>query len=165
MTENMTKVISANQRLCSVELDEEAFGEGNNDQRQERASAISDLIDENLFALPGDHDGPYRLLIGLQDGKLVLDIRHENNTPLIVHVLSLTTLRRYVRDYFAICESYYQAVRSASPAQIETIDMARRGLHNEGSEFLRERLAGKIETDHATARRLFTLITALYWKG
>lgn len=95
----------------------------------------------------------------------MLDIRNEAGDPIAAHILSLTPLRRVIRDYFAICESYYAAIRNASPSQIETIDMARRGIHNEGSEILKERLAGKVEVDFPTARRLFTLVSVLHWKG
>ena len=99
------------------------------------------------------------------DGRLVFDIREENGTPVMAHMLSLTPFRRIVKDYFMICDSYYKAIRTATPSQIEAIDMGRRGLHNEGSELLRERLAGKIELDLDTARRLFTLICALHIKA
>ena len=152
-------------RLVAVHLDERSLGRGNPDQQHERSAAAYDLVEENLFA-PQDHEGgPYVLHILLQDGRLVLDIRLADGNPIVAHILSLTPLRRVIRDYFTICDSYYAAIRSASPSQIETIDMARRGLHNEGSELLRERLAGKVTIDFATARRLFTLISALHWKG
>jgi uncharacterized protein (UPF0262 family) len=152
-------------RLVAVHLDERSLGRGNPSQQHERSAAAYDLIEENLF-VPQDHEGgPYVLHILLQDGRLVLDIRLENGNPIVAHILSLTPLRRVIRDYFTICDSYYAAIRTASPSQIETIDMARRGLHNEGSELLRERLAGKITIDFATARRLFTLVSALHWKG
>jgi uncharacterized protein (UPF0262 family) len=152
-------------RLITVHLDERSIGRGTPDQEHERRVAAYDLIEENVFAPVGHDAGPYGLHISLQDGRLVLDIRNAESEPVVAHVLSLTPLRRVVRDYFAICDSYYAAIRMATPSQIETIDMARRGLHNEASELLRERLAGKIALDLATARRLFTLITALYWKG
>jgi uncharacterized protein (UPF0262 family) len=152
-------------RLIAVHLDERSIGRGSPDQEHERRVAAYDLIEENVFAPVGYAAGPYGLHISLQDGRLVLDIRNVNSEPVVAHVLSLTPLRRVVRDYFAICDSYYAAIRMATPSQIETIDMARRGLHNEASELLRERLAGKIALDLATARRLFTLISALYWKG
>jgi uncharacterized protein (UPF0262 family) len=152
-------------RLIAVHLDEGSIGRGNSDQEHERAVAAYDLIEENVFAPVGHDSGPYGLHISQQDGRLVLDIRNAESEPVVAHMLSLTPLRRVVRDYFTICDSYYAAIRTATPSQIETIDMARRGLHNEGSELLRERLAGKIALDLPTARRLFTLISALYWKG
>jgi uncharacterized protein (UPF0262 family) len=152
-------------RLIAVHLDEMTLGRGNADQRHERATATWDLVEENLFSPHGHEGGPYVLRIELRDARLVLDIRLADDSPVIAHFLSLTPLRRIIRDYFAICDSYYDAIRHASPSQIETIDMARRGLHNEGSDVLRERLAGKVGVDFATARRLFTLICALHWKG
>ena len=97
--------------------------------------------------------------------ELVFDVRREDESPVIAHYISLTPFRRLVKDYFMMCESYYQAIRSASPSQIEAIDMGRRGLHNEGSELLMERLKNKIDMDFDTARRLFTLVTVLHWKG
>jgi uncharacterized protein (UPF0262 family) len=151
--------------LSAVRLDERSIGRGNPDQEHERAVAIYDLIEENLFWPDGHDGGPYALTISLQDGRLVFDIRSEAGDPVVAHILSLTPLRRVIRDYFAICESYYAAIRNASPSQIETIDMARRSIHNEGSELLKERLAGKVTIDFATARRLFTLVSVLHWKG
>ena len=151
--------------LSAVHLDERSIGRGNPDQEHERAVAIYDLVEENLFAPEGHDGGPYALTIFLQGGRLVFDIRSEAGDPVAAHILSLTPLRRVIRDYFAICESYYAAIRNASPSQIETIDMARRGLHNEGSELLKERLVGKVTIDFPTARRLFTLVSVLHWKG
>jgi uncharacterized protein (UPF0262 family) len=151
--------------LSAVRLDERSIGRGNPDQEHERAVAIYDLIEENLFSPEGHDGGPYALTISLQDGRLVFDIRSEAGDPVVAHILSLTPLRRVIRDYFAICESYYAAIRNASPSQIETIDMARRSIHNEGSELLKERLGGKVTIDFATARRLFTLVSVLHWKG
>jgi uncharacterized protein (UPF0262 family) len=154
-----------NSRLIAVHLDEHSIGRGNPDQEHERTVAAYDLIEENVFAPVGHDRGPYALHISQQEGRLILDIRDAASEPVVAHILSLTPLRRVVRDYFTICDSYYTAIRTVSPSQIETIDMARRGLHNEGSDILRDRLAGKIQLDLATARRLFTLVSALYWKG
>ncbi len=152
-------------RLVGVTLDEASIGRGNSDQEHERAVAIYDLVEENSFGLP-DHDGgPYRLLIALRESKLALNIQDEAGELVVVHILSLTPFRRILKDYFMICESYYAAIRTASPAQIEAIDMGRRGLHNEGAQLLGERLRGKIDCDFDTTRRIFTLITALHWKG
>lgn len=156
---------SARDRLVSVTLDETSIGPGTPDQEHERQVAIYDLLDENLFALPGRDDGPYHLRIALHDAKLALDITDERGAQVATHILSLTPFRGLLRDYFLVCESYYQAIRTANPAQIEAIDMGRRGLHNEASELLRQRLEGKVDLDHDTARRLFTLIFALHWKG
>jgi uncharacterized protein (UPF0262 family) len=152
-------------RLVSVRLDEASISRGAADQEHERQIAIYDLIDENSFALPGRDAGPYGLKIALQDAKLVLEIADENGTPLIAHILSLTPFRGLLKDYFMICESYYAAIRTAMPSQIEAIDMGRRAIHNEAAEVLLERLKGKIECDHDTARRIFTLVVALHWKG
>ncbi len=150
-------------RLQSVDLDENSLGAASRDQEQERQIAIFDLLEANHFAPAGGEGGPYDLRVALADNRLVLDIRgpgYEHR-----HLLSLWPFRRLVKDYFMICESYFQAIRSAAPKQIEALDMGRRGLHNEGSELLQRRLEGKIETDFDTARRLFTLICALHWRG
>jgi uncharacterized protein (UPF0262 family) len=152
-------------RLVAVHLDERSIGRGHPDQEHERAVAIYDLVEENCFGPEGHEGGPYVLHIALKEGRLVLDIRDEAGGAVMAHILSLTPFRRVIKDYFAICESYYAAIRTASAAQIETIDMARRGLHNEGSELLLQRLSGKIALDFQTARRLFTLLSALHWKG
>lgn len=156
---------SAQNRLISVTLDENSIGRGSADQEHERAIAVYDLIEDNSFALVGHDGGPYALNISLMDAKLVFDIRDQNGNVVVTHILSLTPFRRILKDYFLICESYYAAIRTATPSRIEAIDMGRRGLHNEGAQLLAERLKGKIEADSDTARRLFTLITALHWKG
>ena len=152
-------------RLVSVKLDEASIGRGTPDQEHERAIAIYDLIEANNFAVPGHGGGPYHLLVTLHDKKLVFDIKDGDGGNVGTHILSLTPFRRMLRDYFMICESYYAAIRTATPAQIEAIDMGRRGLHNEGAQLLAERLDGKIDCDFDTARRIFTLVTALHWKG
>ncbi len=156
---------SSTDRLIQVTLDEASLGRGTPDQEHERAIAIYDLIEMNSFALPGRSGGPYKLSISLVERKLALDIRNETDQPVMVHLLSLTPFRRVIKDYELICESYYEAIRTASTAQIEAIDMGRRGLHNEAAEILMERLEGKVKVDLDTARRLFTLIFALHWKG
>ena len=152
-------------RLVKITLDEGSIGRSSSDIEHERAVAIYDLIEDNSFA-PTDHgDGPYALHLSITENRLVFDIRLEDGTPVMAHLLSLTPFRRIVKDYFMICDSYYKAIRTATPTQIEAIDMGRRGLHNEGSELLKERLKEKIEIDFDTARRLFTLICVLHWKG
>ena len=153
------------QRLVAVTLDEASIGRSNRDVEHERATAIYDLLEENLFALEGDEAGPYALHLAIADNRLVFDIRRPDGAPVVAHMLSLTPFRKLVKDYFLVCDSYYQAIRRASPSQIEAIDMGRRGLHNEGSRLLMERLEQKVRTDLDTARRLFTLICVLYWKG
>ena len=156
---------ASTRRLVKVILDEESIGRGSPDQEHERLIAIYDLVELNSFALPGHDGGPYVLHIALQEKKLCFDVRSHDGEPVIRHILSLTPFRRLLKDYFLVCESYYAAIRTATPAQIEAIDMGRRGLHNEGAVLLAERMDGKIECDFDTARRLFTLITALHWKG
>lgn len=151
-------------RLIAVSLDPKSIGRAPPDVEHERAVAIYDLIEENSFVLPG-HSGPYRLLLSIAEGRLVFDIRSEADEQLAAHALSLTPFRKVVKDYFLLCDSYHQAIRTGSPSRIEAIDMGRRGLHNEGSEVLKERLDGKVELDFGTARRLFTLICVLHWRG
>jgi uncharacterized protein (UPF0262 family) len=152
-------------KLVAVTLDEASIGRANPDVEHERAIAIYDLIEENTFDPLHDDGGPYALKIGLADRRLVFEVTRPEGAPVITHFLSLTPFRRVVKDYFLMCESYYAAIRVETPAKIETIDMARRGLHNEGSELLMERLKEKVAVDFDTARRLFTLICALHWKG
>ena len=152
-------------RLVAVTLDEASIGRGNPDQEHERAIAIYDIVEANSFRIPDQDRGPYALHLSLLEKKLCFEIRSAEGERLTTHVLSLTPFRRVIRDYEMICGSYYQAIRSASPAQIEAIDMGRRGLHNEAAELLIQRLEGKVVIDFDTARRLFTLIFALHWRG
>ena len=128
----------------------------------ERAVALFDLLEENDFCLVEGEPGPYKLHIGIFEQRLVFGVHAQDDRKLRDIILSLTPFRRIVKDYFTVCESYYEAIKRSSPSQIEAIDMGRRGLHNEGAELLRERLAGKIELDSNTARRLFTLICVLH---
>ncbi|MBX3598783.1 MAG: UPF0262 family protein [Rhizobiaceae bacterium] len=153
-----------NARLVDVELDE-SIGRSTPDVEHERAVAIFDLIEENSFAPVNDGGGPYRLKLSLAESRLVFAISRENGDQVVTHILSLTPFRRIIKDYYMICESYYEAIRSSTPRQIEAIDMGRRGLHNEGSQTLMDRLSGKIEMDFNTARRLFTLVCVLHWRG
>jgi uncharacterized protein (UPF0262 family) len=156
---------SAQKRLISVTLDEKSIGRGTADQEHERAIAIYDLLEDNRFAVVGHAGGPYTLTIALHDAKLAFDIREGDGAGVVTHILSLTPFKRILKDYFLVCETYYAAIRTATPSRIEAIDMGRRGLHNEGAQLLAERLKGKIDTDQDTARRIFTLVTALHWKG
>lgn len=155
----------SSKRLISVTLDADSLAAANPDQEHERAVAIYDLIEENDFHPIGHDGGPYCLNLSLTSGKLAFEVKTESGDAVMTHILSLTPMRRVVRDYFMICESYYAAIRTQTPSQIEAIDMGRRGLHNEAAGILRERLAGKIDIDSDTARRLFTLVAALHWKG
>ncbi|MHC5305817.1 UPF0262 family protein [Bartonella sp. LJL80] len=152
-------------RLIDVELDE-SIGRSTPEIEHERAVAIFDLTEENSFKPVGDTgDGPYRLKLSLVDKRLVFDIARENGEWVTTHILSLTPFRRIVKDYFMVCDTYYEAIRSATPSKIEAIDMGRRGLHNDGSNTLLDRLSGKIDIDFKTARRLFTLLCVLHWRG
>ena len=152
-------------RIVAVTLDEESIGRSGPDIEHERAIAIYDLVEKNLFAPEGAGDGPFTLHIGITGNRLMFDIRREDGTPVVAHLLSLTPFRRIVKDYFMICDSYYQAIRTATSDKIEAIDMGRRGIHDEGSRTLQERLKDKVRIDFETARRLFTLICVLHWKG
>ena len=150
-------------RLHTVMLDDESLAAVSRDQEQERQIAIFDLLEENYFAPAGAERGPYELKISLIDGRLALDISGPGYERR--HLLSLSPFRGVLKDYRMICESYYDAIRNATPQRIEALDMGRRGLHNEGSVLLQQRLAEKVEIDTDTARRLFTLICALQWRG
>ncbi len=163
---NPVKSHAANkQRLVAVTLDEESIGRSNADVEHEREVAIYDLLEQNSFAPVGHDDGPYALHLSINGNRLVFDIRQADGKPVVAHLFSLTPLRRIVKDYYLICDSYYQAIRTATPDKIEAIDMGRRGIHNDGSNILMERLRGKVTVDLDTARRLFTLICVLHWKG
>ena len=152
-------------RLAAVTIDESSIGRSNRDVEHERAVAIYDLIAENTFKPLGHDGGPYALQLGISGNRLVFDIRATDGTPVIAHMLSLAPFRRIVKDYFTVCDSYYAAIRTATPDRIEALDMGRRALHDEGSQIVMERLKRKVEIDFDTARRLFTLITVLHWKG
>ncbi|WP_321345911.1 UPF0262 family protein [Breoghania sp.] len=153
-------------RITKVTLDESSIERSSADIEHERAVAIFDLLADNYFQPIGDDvGGPYHLNIAVIEKRLHLTITRENGDDVVLHVLALGPLRKILKDYFLICETYYAAIRTATPSQIEAIDMGRRGVHNEASDLLAERLKGKISVDHTTARRLFTLICALYKKG
>jgi uncharacterized protein (UPF0262 family) len=152
-------------RLMAVTLDETSIGRSNPDVEHERAVAIYDLLEANTFAPVGHARGPFKLHLSVAGSRLVFDIRRADDTPVMMHILSLSPLRRLVKDYFLICDSYYAAIRSATPERIEALDMGRRALHDEGSELLLARLKRKVTIDFDTARRLFTLICVLHWKG
>lgn len=159
----------ADPRIIDITLDERTILWRNADVEQERRIAIFDLLEDNYFQPQRAHEdgyaGPYKVLLRVEDGRLVIEIRREDGEPLEGIILGLGRFRRPIREYFAICDSYYQAISNASPQQIETVDMARRGIHNDAAEMLMERLEGKIKVDFDTARRLFTLICVLHIKG
>jgi uncharacterized protein (UPF0262 family) len=152
-------------RLIAVTFDENSIGRSNPDVEHERAVAVYDLLEDNTFAPLGDERGPFALHLGVTGNRLMLEIRRADGAAVATHLLSLSPLRRIVKDYYTVCDSYYAAIRIAPPDRIEALDMGRRALHDEGSTILMERLARKVRLDFDTARRLFTLICVLHWKG
>jgi uncharacterized protein (UPF0262 family) len=157
------------QRIIAIDLDERTIVWRNADVEQERRVAIFDLLEGNSFTpvtdYPETYSGPYKVRMRLEEGRLAMDLCTADSVALETVVLPLSPFRRIIRDYFAICDSYYKAIRDSSPSQIETVDMARRGIHNEAAEVLQERLEQKVAVDFDTARRLFTLICVLHIKG
>ena len=156
--------------LFDIILDDSTIGRTTPDIEHEREVAIFDLLDENYFELvkrpeKTDASGPYILNLAIVENRLMFNIEDAENNFVVAHTLSLSPFKKIIKDYFLICESYFEAIKTASPQRIEAIDMGRRGLHNEGCQLLMERLEGKIILDNDTARRLFTLIAALHWKG
>ncbi len=160
-----TSMTASQQRLAAVTLDEATIGRANEDVEHEREVAIYDLLEKNSFAPVGHEGGPYALHLSINGNRLAFDIRLTDGTPVVAHLLSLSPMRRIVKDYYMVCDSYYQAIRTATPDKIEAIDMGRRAIHNDGSQILMERLKDKVIVDTDTARRLFTLICVLHWKG
>jgi uncharacterized protein (UPF0262 family) len=155
-------VSDARRRLVNVTLEQDPRVRWSREVEHERAVAVFDLLEENVFGLVGDDRGPYSLHIAVRDKRLVFDIRNGSEVPLETVTLSLRPLRGLIRDYFTICEAYLEAIRTATPSRIEAIDMGRRAVHNEGAGLLRERLGARIEMDDGTLRRLFTLICVLH---
>ncbi len=153
------------ERLVEVTLDAPASGSVKPEQESERLTAISDLLADNTFTVCGYDGGPYTLCVGINNGRLSFAVYDDARTPIVSHHLSLSPFRRVIRDYTLLCETYEQAVKSGSLSRVEAIDMGRRGLHNEAAEILLQRLDGKFDVDFDTARRLFTLVFSLYWKG
>jgi uncharacterized protein (UPF0262 family) len=149
-------------RISAIALDEKSVISRTPAIEQEREVAISDLLETNRFKPKGSSTGPYRLALSVKENRLVFDIARESGTRVGRILLSLSPFRGIIKDYFLVCDSYYKAIRTAPPSQIESLDMGRRALHNEGSELLLKRLSGKVETDFDTARRLFTLICVLH---
>ena len=152
-------------RIATIALDEGTVLRRTREIEQEREIAIYDLLEANYFAPAEVPSGPYDVVLAVSENRLVFDIRGTAGETLRKVMLSLTPFRRIIKDYFLVCESYYKAIRNAPPSQIEALDMGRRGLHDEGSHLLKDRLEGKIEVDFDTARRLFTLICVLHLKG
>ena len=151
--------------LVNIVLDERNVVRRAPEVEQERAIAVYDLLEENRFRPHGGHEGPYTLHLRIEENRLMFDVRTSDDIPLHIVTLPLSPFRRVIRDYFQICESYYDAIKRLSPSQIEAIDMGRRGLHNDGSQLLKERLSGRIEVDFQTARRLFTLLCIMQIRG
>ncbi len=157
--------MSDRQRIIDVTLDEQSFVRRNPDVDHERRVAVFDLLQKNRFAPASGTEGPFRVHISVRETRLVLDVRSGDERPVDTIVLALTPFRRIIREYFLICESYYDAIKTATPSRIEAIDMGRRGLHDEGAQLLRRQLAAKVEVDEATSRRLFTLLCVLHFRG
>ena len=154
--------MSEKQRIVNIFLDEKSLVRRAAHVEHERKVAVYDLLEDNHFAPVGDDRGPYTLKLGIEDNRLVFDIRTEGGDKLDRFTLPLNSFRKIVKDYFIVCESYLEAIKTAPPSRIEALDMGRRGLHNEGSDILRDRLEGKVDIDKRTARRLFTLICVLH---
>jgi uncharacterized protein (UPF0262 family) len=150
-------------RLAEVKFDEKSIPRGFSDRDHECAAAVFDLIEDNRFGVRDRNDGPYSLRIAQVESRLTFEVRTVAGAPVVVFAVSMTPFRPLLKDYFNICENYYSAIRSAGPRQIEEIDRARTATHNEGAGLLAARLADKVEIDEATARRLFTLVSALHW--
>jgi uncharacterized protein (UPF0262 family) len=156
---------SRRDRIAAITLDEKSVVRRAPEIEHERAVAIFDLIEENSFRLKTGAPGPYALHLSIEENRLVLDVRDQADKPLEKIALPVASLRKLIKDYFQVCESYFAAIRLSAPSQIEAIDVGRRALHNEGSDRLRERLGERIEIDLATARRLFTLVCVLHVRG
>jgi uncharacterized protein (UPF0262 family) len=154
--------MSDTQRIANISLDEKTVIRRSAQVEHERKVAIYDLLDENEFSLIDDTCGPYNVHLAIEDNRLVFDVRDEQEGAIKRVTLPGSTFRKTVKDYFLICESYFDAIKTKTPSQIEAIDMARRGLHNEGAELLKERMAESVEMDKPTARRLFTLVCVLH---
>lgn len=152
-------------RLSAITLDPKSLGQANAAIEHEREVAIFDILDGNVFAVDGAGQGPFQLHLVAAGDKLMFQIADDQGAALTEHAVQLAPLKRIIKDYFMICESYYEAVRTSPPSKIQSIDVSRRALHDEGSKLLQEKLLPRIATDAATARRLFTLVCALHWKG
>ncbi|MDX2308155.1 MAG: UPF0262 family protein [Hyphomicrobium sp.] len=166
MTSDDTPDAPSRDRLIEIRIDPNSVTRGNSAIEHEREVAIFDILDGNVFALAGEDNGPYRLDLAIADDRLVFKVTPETDADRVAtHMIPLMPFKRLLKDYFLVLDSYYQAIRSGQPSRIEAIDVGRRGLHDEGSNLLMEKLDGKISVDFDTARRLFTLVAALHWKG
>jgi uncharacterized protein (UPF0262 family) len=165
MDQTVASAQKSKDRLAEITLDAKSLGRSDANIEHEREVAIFDLLDGNAFHVEGIDAGPYKLHLGIVDERLVLSIAADGEGGKVEHAVALTPLKRIMKDYFMICESYYEAVRSAPPARIQAIDVNRRAIHDEGSSLLRDKLLPRIVVDDDTARRLFTLVCSLHWKG
>jgi uncharacterized protein (UPF0262 family) len=165
MDQTVAATEKSRDRLADITLDAKSLGRANPNIEHEREVAIFDILDGNAFRIDGLDAGPYKLNLSLADDRLLLAISPSSEAETIEQTVALTPLKRIVKDYFMICESYYEAVRTAPPARIQAIDVSRRALHDEGSSLLRDKLLPKVIVDDDTARRLFTLVCSLHWKG
>lgn len=154
--------MSDNTRIKEIFLDEQTVVNRSPQVEHERKVAIYDLLENNHFNLVGGPEGPYVVRLSIEENRLAFDVRDENENPIKRFMLALSPFRSIVREYLMVCDSYFKAIKTSSPSQIEAIDMGRRGLHNDGSEVLEQRLHEKVELDHNTARRLFTLVCVLH---
>jgi len=164
MTEE-TETPDRRDRLIDITLDEQSISHNSPEVEHERKVAIFDLLEDNSFALESGSVGPFRLHLEIVENRLAFHVAQDNGVHAMTFLLSLSPFRKIIKDYFLVCESYYAAIKTEPPSRIEALDMGRRGLHNEGTQLLQQRLDGKISVDFDTARRLFTLICALHWKG
>jgi uncharacterized protein (UPF0262 family) len=165
MDQTVSTAERSRDRLAEITLDTKSLGRANANTEHEREVAIFDILDGNAFRIDGLDDGPYKLHLSIADDRLQLSILTASDGEGVEHAVALTPLKRLMKDYFMICESYYEAVRTAPPARIQAIDVSRRALHDEGSSLLRDKLSPRIIVDEDTARRLFTLVCSLHWKG
>lgn len=165
MAETTSENATERDKIAAITLDQKSLGRANVNVEHEREVAIFDILDGNSFRVEGFDQGPYKLNLSVVDDRLQFAISREDDVAVAQHQVPLTPLKRVIKDYFFVCESYYDAVRTAPPARIQAIDINRRTLHDEGSQILVEKLTGKIAVDGDTARRLFTLVCALHWKG
>jgi uncharacterized protein (UPF0262 family) len=166
MTETPAQTDSSpRDRIANITLDQETLAAANPNIEHEREVAIFDLLDGNTFAVDGRSDGPYNLKLSVADDRLNMVITTAENENELLHPVSLQPFKRLIKDYFMICDTYYSAIRNAPPSRIQAIDQSRRQLHDEGGRILQERLKAKITVDFDTARRLFTLMSTLHWKG
>jgi uncharacterized protein (UPF0262 family) len=165
MDQQVSTAEKSRDRLAEITLDTKSLGRANANTEHEREVAIFDILDGNAFRIEDLDQGPYKLHLSVVEDRLQMNIVPEKDGAALEQAVALTPLKRIMKDYFMVCESYYEAVRTAPPARIQAIDVSRRALHDEGSSLLRDKLLPKVIVDEDTARRLFTLVCSLHWKG